>query len=280
VGYSDNILNKYTFEGEKLASYALKRGYSFMRESGETGGLWMIRNDGVFYYKENIENNSMDVQFVVEDDAFQYLYSGDTDANGNLWVVDRDTSTVYRINLSSRSIDYTNHIPYAMGVWPHPTDGSAFVYIGFNPSSFSTAIKRIWVDDPYQYEEIVATVPSNPLSDISDVQFLGKLTGSYFSPGVDDPVWGTDSNITLAWENYVTGGLSIPEGQYKQFRLTLQRTAGSVNPPRVLKIRIPEPLILNQIPYQGSKPVYINPHLRYDTQTGHYTSELITWWRN
>jgi len=278
VGYGDRILNKFTFDGELLASYTLKRSYSFMRESGEEGGLWMIRNDGIFYYKEDLISGAMVVQFIIENDAFEYLYSGDVDRNGNLWVVDRDTSTIYRINLLSQSIDYTNHIPYAMGVWPHPTDGSAYVYIGFDPATFGTVIKRVWADDPYQYEELVTVVPSPPLSDLSGVQFLGKLTGNYISPGVDDPIWGMSDSITLNWEDYVTGGLSIPDGSYKQFRITLRRS-GNI-PPKLTRIRIPEPLILGGVPFQGSSPVYINPHLRYDIQSGSFTSELLTWWRH
>jgi hypothetical protein len=277
VGYADNILNKFTFDGEQLANYQLKRGYSFMRESGQ-GGLWMVRNDGVFYYEENVSNGTMDVVFVVEHDAFHYLYSGDVDAAGNLWVVDRDTSTIYRINLSTRSVDYENAIPYAVGIWPHPTDGSAFVYIGFDPSTFSTCIKRVWADDPYMYEELVTSVPSNPLSDLSGVQFLGKLSGSYVSPGVNDPTWGTDEAITLNWEGYTNGSFSLPDGNYKQFRLTLRKQSGSTVSPKITRIRIPEPLLLKNVPYGESSPVYINPHLRYDINTGHFTSELLTWW--
>jgi hypothetical protein len=277
AGYADNVLNKFSFDGSLLATYTVKRGYSFMKESG-VGGLWMVRTDGIFYYQENIINGTMDVVFVVEHDDFQYLYAGDVDQAGNLWVVDRDTSTVYRINLTTRTVDYQNYIPYAMGVWPHPSDGSAFVYVGFNPSSFSTAIKRVWANDPYGYEELVTTVPSNPLSDLSGVQFMGKLSSSYISPGVNDPVWGTDDSITLDWEGYTNGGLSLPDGNYKQFIITLRRNNSNTMPPRLTKIRIPEPLILKQVPYQGSSPVHINPHLRYDIATGHFTSELLTWW--
>jgi hypothetical protein len=278
VGYATNIIEKYTGDGYLLASYEVLRGYNSLREAGSAGGLWAIRNDGVFYYQEDTTNNLLTVIFKVEDDRFEYLQGGDTDNAGNLWIVDRDTSIVYRINVSSRQIDYVNHIPYAVGVWPHPTDGSAFVYLGFHPESFSTAIKRVWANDPYGYEELVTTVPSMPLSDISGVQFTGKLSNTYISPGVNDPVWGTDDAITLDWENYVNGSLTMPAGDYKQFKITLRRSTSSIASPKIQRIRIPTPLIFNQVAYGESAPVYINPHLRYDKKTGHFTTKLLTWW--
>jgi hypothetical protein len=277
VGYATNIIEKWTGDGIKLHSYVVSRGYNALRESG-MGGLWAIRNDGVYYYVENRTNDSLDVQFKIEDDRFEYLQGGDVDASGNLWVVDRDTSTVYRINLSSRAIDYVNYIPYAIGIWPHPTDGSAFVYLSFYSGSATTAIKRVWVNDPYQHEELVTTAPSMPLSDNSGVQFQGKVEANYISPGVNDPVWGNDDSITLQWQGYANSSLSLPTGNYKQFKLTLRRNSSGVTSPKVTKIRIPAPLILNQVPFQGSTPMYINPHLRYDKKTGHYTTNLITWW--
>jgi hypothetical protein len=282
VGYSSNTIGKYTGDGFLINEYQVLRGYNALKESPEPGCLWAIRNDGVFYYKENTSTSdpTLDVQFKVELDAFQYLQSGDVDDAGNLWVVDRDTATVYRINLSSRSVDYTNHIPYAMGVWPHPTDGSAFVYVGFHPDSFTTVIKKVWVGDPYQTEEVVTEVPTMPLSDWSGVQFTGKLSGNYISPGVNDPIFGTNDKVTLAWQPYVNTSLTIPPGKYKQFKLTFQRNSLGIDSPRVGKIRIPLPLILNNVPFKGSANFYVNPHLRYDIKTGDFSMNLLTWWEH
>jgi hypothetical protein len=282
VGYSANIISKFTGDGYLINEYSVLRGYNALRESPEEGCLWAIRNDGVFYYKENTSttNPTLDAQFKIEDDAFQYLQAGDVDDAGNLWVVDRDTATVYRINLANREIDYTNHIPYAVGVWPHPTDGSAFVYVGFHPDSFTTAIKRVWVDDYYQTEELVTEVPTMPLSDWGGVQFTGKLSGSYISPGVNDPIFGTDDKVALGWQPYVNTSLTIPPGKYKQFRLTFRRNSAGIDSPRVGKVRIPLPLILDNVPFQGSDKFYVNPHLRYDLKTGDFSMNLLTWWEH
>ena len=283
VGYSANIISKFTGDGLLVNEYSVSRGYNALRESPEEGCLWAIRNDGVFYYRENgtdTTNPTLDAEFKIEEDYFEYLQAGDVDNSGNLWVVDRDTATVYRINLSTRSVDYINHIPYAVGVWPHPTDGSAFVYVGFNEDSFTTAIKRVWVDDPYQTEELVTEVPAMPLSDWSGVQFTGRLSGSYISPGINDPVFGTDDRLSLAWQPYVNTSLTIPPGKYKQFKLTFRRTSSSVDSPRITKVRIPLPLVINNVPFNGSDNFYVNPHLRYDIKTGDYSMELLTWWEH
>jgi hypothetical protein len=283
VGYSANFISKFTGDGYLVSEYGVSRGYNALRESPEENCLWAIRNDGVFYYRENGLNTtdpSLDVEFKVEEDYFEYLQAGDVDESGNLWVVDRDTATVYRINLATRSVDYINHIPYVVGVWPHPTDGSAFVYVGFNEDSFTTAIKRVWVDDPYQTEDLITEVPTMPLSDWSGVQFTGKLSGSYISPGKNDPTFGTDDSMSLEWQPYINTGLTIPPGKYKQFRLTFRRDAPYIDSPRVSKIRIPLPLVLKNVPFLGSDKFYVNPHLRYDLKTGGFSMDLLTWWEH
>jgi hypothetical protein len=273
VGYTTMKIYKYTQTGEVEQSYSVKRGYSALRET--TDGLWAIRNTGVYYYQET--GGELVVQFKVETGDFQFLQAGDVDASGNLWVVDRDSSTVYRINSTTGAVDYELYIPYVVGVWPHPTDGTAFVYIGFHPDTFSTAIKKISVDDPYGYVDLVTTVGSPPLSDVSGVQFQGKLSNTYITPGNDDPVWGTNDNITLEWQPYPNSGLALPGGKYKQFRITLQRE-GQVIPPHINKVRIPAPLLLRDVPFGDYKNVYINPHLRYNKETGRYTTDLRVWW--
>ena len=282
VGYSMNTIDKYTGDGFVIHSYTVSRGYNSLRESPEEGCLWAVRNDGVFYYKENLKNDppTLDVQFSIESSDFQYIQAGDVDEAGNLWIVDRDSATVYRINLSNREIDYTQHVPYAVSVWPHPTDGSAFVYVAFNPESFTTAIKKVSVYDTYKSADLVTIVPTMPLSDWSGLQFTGKLSGTYISPGVNDPVFGADDSISLAWQPYINTGLTIPAGKYKQFRLTLRRNSVLVDSPRISKARIPLPLLLQNVPFQGNQPFYVNPHLRYDIETGDFMMNLITWWEH
>jgi len=278
VGYSNNIIRKYSMDGRLLADYEVKRGYSYLIESKVEGELWAVRNTGIYYYKE--VGDELEVQFKIEDDRFDYLHLGGIDDDNNLWVVDRDTSTIYRINFSSREIDYSNYVPYVIGVWPHPSDGSAYLYVSFYPDTFTTAIKRVWVNDPYQYEELITPVNSMPLSDSTGVQFKGKVSGNYISVGSNDPIWGNNGDLTLEWQSYANASLTLPTGKYKQFRITLRRSSSGVTTPNIQKIRIPLPLILEQVPFEDYKNVYINPHLRYDRQRGHYTTELVSWWHH
>jgi hypothetical protein len=282
VGYSSNIIAKFTGDGYQVQSYTVSRGYNSLKESPEAGCLWAVRNDGVFYYKENTSGDTatLDVQFKIESEEFTYIQAGDVDAAGNLWFVDRDSATVYRINLANREVDFTQHVPYAVAVWPHPTDGSAFVYVSFDEDSFTTSIKRVSIYDTYGITELVTDVPSMPLSDWSGVQFTGKLSGTYISPGVSDPVFGNDDRVSLAWQPYVNTGLTIPAGNYKQFRLTLRRNSVATDSPRIVKARIPLPLVLGSIPFHGSQPFYINPHLRYDVKSGDFSMDLLTWWEH
>jgi hypothetical protein len=91
-------------------------------------------------------------------------------------------------------------------------------------------------------------------------------------------MWGASDDMTLEWEDYVNASMGLPDGRYKQFKLTFRRTASSIAPPRVSKIRIPEPLILENVPFGDNRNVYINPHLRYDKNVGHFTTQLLTWW--
>jgi len=276
IGYRTNRIYKYTADGTRVGTYITKRGYNSIIETSDPTGLWMIKNDGVFYYEE--VGDQLVFRFKVLNNNFEFLQMGGIDEANNLWLVDRDSSTVYRINYSSRSIDYENYIPWVVGVWPHPSDGSAFIYVGFDSDSASPAIKRVSVDDVYQYEDLITTVPAQPLSDTSGVQFKGRLANSYIIPSVNDPIWGTDDEITLDWQGYANASLTFPGGKYKQFRLTLQRSNDGVDPPVVRKVRMPLPMILRNVPFLDTKEIYINPHLRYNKEYGHYTTELVTWW--
>lgn len=276
IGYRTNRVYKYTAEGDLVATYTTRRGYNAIKETKTTPGLWMIRNDSIYYYSER--GGELHFEFQITSQNFSFLQIGGIDDFDNLWLVDRDTSTVYRINFMMRQVDYENYVPWVMSVWPHPTDGTAFIYVGFDSESATPVIKRVSVNDVYKYEDLITIVPALPLSDTSGVHFTGKLSNSWISPGNNDPIWGNDDDITLEWEPYVNSSLSLPAGNYKQFRLSLRRSDTAITSPKISKMRLPLPLILKNVPFSSYKDIYINPHLRYNKKIGKFTTELVTWW--
>jgi hypothetical protein len=277
IGHNHRIIDKYDIDANLIHSSRVNYGFSAIRETVDPVGMWGIRNDAIYWYSESSSGELVE-EFSITNSAFKYLQAGDVDDYNNLWVVDRDTSTVYRINFSSRAIDYEKEIPFTAAVWPHPKDGSAYLYTSFNSGTFSTAINKISVDDPYGYSELVMPLPELPISDYSGVQFLGKSMQSYARAPLHDPVWGTNDDFSLEWQRYPNSSLALPGGNYKQFRITLKRPTGGSPSPKLSKIRIPKSLVLSKIPYGSYGEVYINPHLRYNKKYGHFDTELIVWW--
>lgn len=276
VGYTSRVMKRYDYKGDLVFSGRCNYSFNTIIETSDPDGLWCVRNDSAYWY--SFDGEELVEVFSVTNPLFKYLQSGSIDSFNNLWVVDRDTSTVYRINFSSRSIDYEKEIPYTVAVWPHPRDGTAFLYSSFNADTFSTAINQIDVNDPYGYTEQISVLPELPISDYSGVQFMGRSMESYLKPAVNDPVWGTSDDITLEWDTYPNSSLTLPGGKYKQFRITLSRSDAETASPKLHKIRIPKSMVLSQVPYQESREVYINPHLRYNTKFGHFNTELVVWW--
>lgn len=277
VGYNVRIIDRYDMNGDKVASTRVNYGFNALRETTDPLGLWALRNDRIYWYRSDSEGNLTE-EFSIYNSTFKYLQMGDVDASNNLWIIDRDTSTIFRVNFSSRSIDYQKEIAFVVGIWPHPRDGTAYVYKSFDASTFSTAIGQIDVSDPYGYVETLTVLPEIPLSDSSGVQFQGRVLQSYLNPSINDPVWGTDDDLTLDWQTYPNASLNLPAGKYKQFRITLNRTSPAGDAPVLRKIRVPKSLVLKQIPYDSYGNVYINPHLRYSKKYGKFNTELVVWW--
>jgi hypothetical protein len=277
VGYLHRLLDKYDMDGNLVYSNRANYGFNSIRETKDPAGLWAVRNDSIYWYSATDEGETEEV-FSITSPAFKYLQVGDIDDNNNLWVVDRDTSTVYRINFANREIDYELERPFTVGVWPHPRDGTAYLYTSFNPGTFSTAIHKVAVDDPYGYAELISALPELPISDYSGVQLQGRSMLSYVRAAEHDPVWGTADDMSLEWQRYPNAALTLPGGKYKQFRVTLNRSSSEVSSPRLRKIRIPKSLLLSKVPYDNYGEVYVNPHLRYNKQYGHFDTELVVWW--
>ena len=277
VGYMDEIITKYDINANVINTTSVYYDFKDIVETTDPLGLWAIRIDSVYWYQQN-NDGSLTETFSIQNDMFSYLQSGGIDNLNNLWLIDRDTSIVYRINFASRGIDYSRAIPYTVALWPHPRDGTAYLYTSFNPDTFSTSVSHIDVNDPYGYMETIAVLPEFPLSEYSGAYIKGKVTQSYMAPAIDDPVWGVNDGMTLGWQEYPNTSLTLPGGDYKQFRITLQRTSPSIPSPVVQKVRIPKSLVLQGVPYLGSSQVYINPHLRYNNSYGHFMADLMVWW--
>jgi hypothetical protein len=278
VGYGQKTIVSFDNYFEGQSRWDTPDSYSDIVETNDQSGFWAISNDAVYFLKKATDAVIMESRITSPD--FQFLHSGGIDDSNNLWLTDRNSGVVFRINYVDRAIDFYQHISGSMAIWPHPTDNSAFVYLAPDVTTLSASIKRIYVGDPYKELEDICSVPSRPLGNRSLVQFTGRVSSSYFVPGKDDLNWGVTDAVTVPWQNYSIASLALPEGKFKQFRITLQRTSTAITSPSIYKIRVPLPFLLKDIPYRDSKDIFINPYLRCNTADGNFSTQLVVWWKN
>jgi hypothetical protein len=276
IGYLDRVIGKYNFDGELMYFSQVDFSFNSIYETKTQAGLWAIRNDQIYWYEDT--GSELIEQFTITNSKFIFLQTGGTDAEDNLWLLDRDSSTVYRVNFASRIIDYDSSFSFVAGVWPHPHDRSVFLYTSFNADTFSTSIDRVWLDDPYGYRDLVCHLPEVPLSDLTGVQFMGKVGSSYITPSQEDPNWGNHSH-GIEWQTMSNASLGLSDGKYKQFKFNLNRISEDNGSVRLNKIRIPKPLILSNVPYGFGREVHINSHLRYLAETVNENLDLVAWWK-
>jgi hypothetical protein len=246
-------------------------------------GFWGIAETGVYWCEYSGGNIS--VKFSVTTDGtktFKFLTYGYSDYNNNLWVVDLATERVIRINFEEQTADYSRVIDGVCSVYPEPFDGSAYVYV-LRDLEFpeNDCIKLVHASDyDYLVPEVVCAVPGVALIDPYNVNLYGR--GHYpedsREPLPGDSIW-TDSGV--AWQRYSSGSPTLPKGQYKQFRITLQRQDVDSVSPEIEYIRIPVPAVVNKIPWHDSKRIYVSTLLSSENTVltaGEYTVDLLVWW--
>ena len=281
---TDEKVEKEFDNVELKFNYMVEGSYSAPR------GFWGLAERAVYWLEYDGDN--LVVRYQVTADAlgkeFKLVTFGHTDYHNNLWFVDLVTERVIRINFEDlsmglQSVDYTRAIDGAVSVYPDPYDGSAYVYIIRDPEfPTSDCMKIVHVGDyDYIVPETVCVVPGVSLIESYNVNLYGRSTfpHGYYDVLPNDPVWV--ENGSARWERYSAGSPTLPKGHYKQLKVTLRRRdLGSLSP-EVEYIRIPKPALLNKIPWQGYRDIFIDTLPRQseiDLASGDYTLDLLIWW--
>lgn len=274
VGYLDRVIGKFTWDGDMLYLNQVDYAFNGICATVTQAGVWAVRNDQIYWYRDT--GSELVETFTIINEEFKYLQIGGVDAQDNLWLLDRDSATVYRINFSNRVIDYDSSFAFVAAIWPHPHDRSVFLYTSYNSDSYSTSVDRVWLDDPYGYRETVCYLPEVPISDLTGVQFMGKVGSTYITPSPNDINWGNHSG-GIQWQKLTNASLGLAEGMYKQFRFNLNRLSESDTSMQLSKIRIPLPLTLEDVPYGFGKDITFRSHLRYLTKVINENFDIIAW---
>ena len=178
------------------------------------------------------------------------------------------------------------YVPNIVGVVPAPDGTYAYAYCYRDPEySDVDTIRK--VDPSTGTHSYVCLVPGyTPANYDYDqgyrIQFIGLVnqlsnnaTGVVY-PAVVDPVWGTGGS--LEWQDYPNANLGLPSGKYKQLRITLKRDDVGTTSPYLKYIRIPTPLLIQQIPWHSWKNVYIDTDLTTGADPGSYNMDIAVWW--
>jgi len=264
----------------------IERSFNYMVEAPPESprGFWGIGETAVYWYE--YDGTNLTEVFSVNTDGnktFKLLTFGYNDYNNNLWVVDLATERVIRINFEQHSVDYSRIVDGACSVYPDAFDGSAYVYVLRDPEFPSNdCIKLVHATDyDYLVPEVVCAVPGIALIDPYNVNLYGRghYPEGYYNIMPQDVVWKEVAGAE--WKRYSSGSPTLPKGQYKQFRITLQRNDLDSVSPEVQYIRIPVPAVINKIPYQGYKKIYVDTLLRNENtalNAGDYSADLLVWW--
>lgn len=218
-------------------------------------GFWAVCDNKIRLYKETslglgelrTYNNSL-----LNTGFFGDLYQGATDSMGNLWAVDIAQQRVVRVNFDrsqrgdTNAIDFDMTISGAIGVYAHPTDGTAYVLITNEPAHPNVDVIRQINSTQVsgtktQFVCTVSGFSSSPYK--YGTHFTGFCFTDYIRPYSGDSVWGSVGS--LGWKDYLVGKKYLPYGRYKQIKVTLLRSTVNDSSPHLSAVRIPKAIILN-----------------------------------
>jgi hypothetical protein len=84
---------------------------------------------------------------------------------------------------------------------------------------------------------------------------------------------------TAAWVKYESGK-ALPRGRYKQIKVELSRPNIDIASPRLQKVRLPEPIILEPLGYQQETEIALKSTLNKVRTPGDWDTKLQVWWFN
>jgi hypothetical protein len=270
---------------EILGEFSIQRKFNFMVESAASvsRGFWGIEEARVCWYE--FDGTSLTEVFCVDTDGdkpLKHVIHGSIDARNNLWFVDLLTERVVRINFETQQADYSRVVTGIASVYADPFTNAAYLYIIQDPEFLDNDCIKLVQADSYDYlePEFVCTVPGTNLSEPTNIYLVGRsmVPDGTLAVLPEDPAWGSGST---GWSRYVSGSPTLPKGPFKQFRVTLQRRSSALVSPTLDLLRVPQPTILDKIPYQQGRDLYVdtasasqNPTL----ESGQYDVDLLVWW--
>jgi len=256
-------------------------------------GFWAFTDESIYLYDEvydydepNLVVKRTFTQGSINTDTFSEIHTGACDAEGNLWVIDITQARLMRINLQkclnndSLAIDYDNIIDGITGVLPHPSNGSAYVFITNELDHPNQDIVRMVNvgQSAGSRGKYMCEIPGFCSSTYRyGVHFTGIVFAGPIKTHTSDPFWGTTG---LTWQQYFPGKTFMPRGRYKQFRISLQRSSSSSTSPILYRIRIPEPIELEPLDRLQERQLAIKTLFNRVTTYGTYDVKLLTWWGN
>jgi hypothetical protein len=256
-------------------------------------GFWALTSSGVFLYQEDFSSGTAALNPLcaynysdINTTPFSELHCGSCDSAGNLWAIDISQERLIRVNMQrvingmEQPIDYDNNIDGILGVVPHPSDSTAFIFTSDEQSDpgqdnlrMVSASQSVGASSKLLYH--IPGFCSAPYK--YGTHFTGNVyTGVHYVNSAH-PTWGT---TTSGWQKYDVGKESMPRGRYKQFRISFTRDTTNRTSPQLQHIRIPAPISLDPLDGLQTKQIAIKTMLGQANSVGEYSSEIRLWWDN
>jgi hypothetical protein len=255
--------------------------------------FWAFTDTYIYLYEERYSEGAPELVLhhtinagVQVETEFSELHCGSCDEDGNLWVLDLDQERVMRINFKkalnqdARAVEYENQVAGVLSLWAHPTNGTCYLFISDEPEhSHEDIIRMVHVSQRWGSQgKYVCSVPgfySQPYP--YGVQFTGKVFNNGIKVQDSNSVWGTSSD-SIAWQEYGGRGRLLPRGRYKQIKIELVRDDIFQSSPRLQKIRMPKPLVLNYLGKNEEAKVAIKTTFNNASVYGDWDAKLNIWW--
>jgi hypothetical protein len=252
-------------------------------------GFWAFTTSGINLFEEYYEGASPAIRNRGEilnsnfnTNYFQELHQGACDYTGNLWVVDLAQERLIRVNIQEvlsqgeNQVDYDNAVDGILAVSPQQTGDIAYILTSNEIDHPEQDVIRMVhagqsVGARGKYLCTVSGFYSAPYS--YGVDFHSLSYTDYYLPYPSDTTWGR----TGSWMP-LTNGSALPQGRFKQFRLTLSRPSVEKTSPILERIRIPQPMILPSREKKSSITIAVKTLLSRCKSYGLFNIKSLIYW--
>jgi hypothetical protein len=109
------------------------------------------------------------------------------------------------------------------------------------------------------------------------VDFTGNAFSGNIRPHTSDLYWG-ESQEKCVWVKYESQGRSLPRGRYKQIKVVLSRPDTTTASPRLQKVRLPKPIVMEPLSPKQEVGIAIKSTLNKVRTVGDWDAKLQVWW--